>query len=241
MRVTFPLFAANSNVKGKIMDVDVSRCFRTTVLAKHGAGVAIGELTSADAEALAALMPVLQCGEESASLVFEGLACAEAPAEAQLLRQIAHEERHHEMLLHGLAQALPQPTLQADMRRAARRFYLRQQHRSAAVHFSRIAALDSGACIILSRLLRPLARLSAAPAVWQMFRYIYADETRHVRLSRQHSADRLPRHIAQEVAQLCREQLADVLRGAGGSFEQLGVDADKLDRSLRHVPRGLFA
>jgi demethoxyubiquinone hydroxylase (CLK1/Coq7/Cat5 family) len=222
------------------MDVDVPRCFRTYVAVDAGAAVSIDGLTATAASALATLMPVLQCGEESASLVFEGLAQAEAPDDALALRHIASEERQHESLLHQLALALPRPDLQQQMRRAARRFYVRQQHRKVAVHFARIVALDSGACIILSHLLRPASQLNAAPAVWQIFRRIYADETRHVRLSRYHSVGRLPLPIAQDVAEQCRAQLADVLHGAGDAFEQLGVDARQLDARLRHVPRGLF-
>jgi hypothetical protein len=216
-------------------------CFGRVEAVIDSAVICVAGLGTVGAEALATLLPVLQCGEESASLVFDGLAMAPTVADRDQLRRIAEEERQHEHLLCQLAASLPIPLRQAPMRSTARRFYLRQQHRSIAVHFARIAALDSGACIILSALLRPEARFASAPAVQSLFKHIYRDESRHVRLSRHHAISRLESNVARDIAHETRNQLADVLLTVGDCFESLRVDAMVLDRHLRHVPQGLFA
>jgi hypothetical protein len=220
---------------------DTSSCFGAVHPEVSGPLVQVDSLGLRGAEALATLLPVLQCGEESASLVFDALALTAVEADQQALHIIATEERVHEQLLYGLAASLPRPLQQASVRTAARRFYLRQQHRSSAVHFVRIAALDSGACIILSALLRPMAVVAQAPPVLKIFKRIYADEARHVRLSRRHAIGRLDKAIATDIAHHTRAQLVEVLRSAGNSFEHLGVDADKLYRYLSVVPEGLCA
>jgi hypothetical protein len=222
-----------------IFDSDMPSCFGTVRPETSGPLVRVDGLGTRGAEALATLLPVLQCGEESASLVFDALALTAVEADQQALQIIAAEERLHEQLLHGLAASLPCSLPQAPVRTAARRFYLRQQHRSSAVHFVRIAALDSGACIILSALLRPKAVVAQAPQVQKIFKRIYADEAQHVRLSRHHAIGKLDQAIATDIAHQTRAQLVEVLRSAGNSFEHLGVDADKLYSHLSSVPKGL--
>jgi hypothetical protein len=224
-----------------IFDPDTPSCFGTNRPAFTGVPVQVDGLGSAGADALATLLPVLQCGEESASLVFDALAVTASEADQQALRLIAAEERLHEQLLHELASSLPRSLSQNPARTAARRFYIRQQHRSSAVHFVRIAALDSGACIILSALLRPKAVLAQALQVQTVFKRIYADEARHVRLSRRHAIGKLDKTIAIDIAHDTRAQLVEVLRHAGNNFEHLGVDADKLYSHLSIVPKGLCA
>jgi hypothetical protein len=224
-----------------ILNPDTPTCFGAISPEFSGAPVHIDGLSPAGAEALATLLPVLQCGEESASLVFDALAEAAHVADQQALRLIADEERLHEQLLHNLAASLPRVQSQTPVRLAAKRFYLRQQHRSSAVHFIRIAALDSGACMILSALLRPKAVVAQAPEVKNLFQRIYADEARHVRLSRRHAIGRLDTSVAADIAHETRARLVGVLRSAGNSFEHLAVDADKLYRHLSIVPEGLCA
>jgi hypothetical protein len=225
----------------QMFNPDTPSCFGTVRPEISGSQVQVDGLGTGGAQALATLLPVLQCGEESASLVFDALALTAVEADQQALHVIAAEERLHERLLHQLAASLPCAQQQAPVRAAARRFYLRQQHRSSAVHFVRIAALDSGACIILSALLRPKAVVAQAPEVQRIFKRIYADEARHVRLSRRHAIGRLDKAIARQIAQDTRAHLVEVLRSAGDSFEHLGVDADKLFSHLGVVPEGLCA
>jgi hypothetical protein len=220
---------------------DMPSCFGTARSNYLAASVQVDGLGTTGVEALATVLPVLQCGEESASLVFDALSLAASEPDQQALRLIAAEERLHEQLLHGLAASLPRPQAQIPVRTAARRFYLRQQHRSSAVHFVRIAALDSGACMVLSAMLRPKAMLARAPQVQSIFKRIYADEGRHVRLSREHAIGRLDKTVASDIAHETRISLVEVLRSAGNSFEHLGVDADKLYSHLSSVPQGLYA
>ena len=95
-----------------------------------------------------------------------------------------------------------------------------------AIHFARIAALDSSVCIILSSLTRSVSR---APALAELFNRIRRDEARHVKFSRLHAyhlgADR---SLLEGVAIRVRAELVTLLYALADSFEDLGVDADRL-------------
>jgi hypothetical protein len=102
--------------------------------------------------------------------------------------------------------------------------------RDPAVHFARVAALDSAVCIVLSRLVKPLSR---ATALIEIFNRIRSDEARHVRFSRRHAyelgAD--PSLLANTAAQV-RSELVDLLYPLGNSFEDLSLDAEQLFRRV---------
>jgi hypothetical protein len=136
----------------------------------------------------------------------------------------------HEHLLQQLRSCCPVPNDIASILRQTRRFFRRIASRDPAVHFARVAGLDSGVCLILSALVRPLSR---ATALSQIFDRIRSDETRHVRFSRQHSyelgADTML--LANTAAQI-RSELVALLYPFGHSFEDLGVDADHLFRRV---------
>jgi hypothetical protein len=94
--------------------------------------------------------------------------------------------------------------------------------RDVALHFARVAALDSGVCIILSALIKP-AGFAA------IFKRIREDEARHVRFSRMHScllgADKT---MLESTANRVRAELVTLLYPLANSFEELGVDAESL-------------
>jgi len=102
--------------------------------------------------------------------------------------------------------------------------------RDLTIHFARIAALDSGVCIILSALVRPVAR---APVLAELFNRIRRDEARHVGFSRQHSC-RLGanKSLLEDIAIRARAELVTLLYPLANSFEDLGVDADCLFRRV---------
>src|SRR6516225_4844996 len=186
-------------------------------------------------EALGRLLPVLLCGEESAFQVF----CREAGRltdvqyrrSLALARRIAAEELEHEQLLRELRNCCPVADDLATIRLRARRFFLRMASRDPALHFARVAALDSGVCVILAAVAKPLAR---ARVVVDTFNRIRGDEARHVRFSRRHSCElgADPSLLANTAVRV-RGELVALLHPLASSFENLGVDSDYLFRRLR--------
>ena len=190
--------------------------------------------------ALATLVPLLGCGEEAAALAFDGLAARDGdPVTAAALRAIAEEERVHDRLLHSLAEALPSVSTEA-MQATARRFHIQLGRGSTLAHLARIAAIDAGVCLILSRLLRPGGPVSGDPAVTRMLARIRRDETRHVRLSRSLVLERAAGRAFEDVAAAAREALANVIALAADGFEDLAVDPARLRADLRTLPQGLL-
>ena len=185
-------------------------------------------------EALGRLLPVLLCGEESAFQVF----CREAGRltdvqyrrSLALARRIAAEELEHEQLLRELRNCCPAPDDLASLRLRARRFFLRMASREPALHFARVAALDSGVCVILAAVAKPLAR---TPAVVDTLNRIRRDEAKHVRFSREHSRELgADKSLLAETATCVRSELVALLYPLASSFEDLGLDADHLFRRV---------
>ncbi len=102
--------------------------------------------------------------------------------------------------------------------------------RDPAIHFARVAALDSGLCVLLSTLVKPLSR---ATTLIEIFNRIRSDEARHVRFSRRHSYELGANTalLANSAARV-RGELVDLLYSLGKSFEDLGIDADYLFRRV---------
>jgi len=194
----------------------------------------LSELAEPQMEALGRLLPVLLCGEESAFYVFwreaGRLTDVQLRRSLALARRIAAEELEHERLLRELRNGCPAPRDLASIRLRARRFFLRMASREPALHFARVAALDSGVCVILAAVAKPLAR---ARAVVDTLNRIRRDEARHVRFSREHScelgADKL---LLADTAARIRTELVALLSPLASSFEDLGLDADHLFRRL---------
>ena len=219
-------------------------CFRArTVAAVLDAPVLLPmpvRLDDAAAVALAALVPLLGCGEEAAALAFGAMAEREGdPATQAALDAICQEERVHEALLHGLSAALP-PVNARRLVRAARRFHIDLGRGSGVVHLARIAAIDAGVCTILSRIVRPGRPIAADQNIAGLLKRIRRDEARHVMLSRTIAMSRAEGRALNDVAAGARQALADVLTLAGDAFEVLGVDPARLFADLRTLPNGLL-
>ncbi len=213
-------------------------CFGARRAALSAAPIEV-RLGDAAASALATLVPLLGCGEEAAAMAFGGLAARDGdPATAAALRAIAEEERVHDGLLHCLADALPSVST-AALQQQAKRFHIHLGRGSTLAHLARIAAIDAGVCLILSRLLRPGAPVSDDLAVASLLARIRGDETRHVRLSRSLVLQRADGRSFGDVA-AAREALANVVMLAADAFEALAVDPARLHRDLRSLPPGLL-
>jgi rubrerythrin len=202
----------------------------------EAANLEVGLLELADTQvaALGRLLPSLLCGEESAFQVFyrEGYGTSNPEfSESQALAyRIASEELEHERLLRAVLRCCPVPGDLTGILRQTRRFFRRMESHDIAVHFGRIAALDSGVCIILSTIIKPVSRASV---LVQVFNRIRRDEARHIRFSRQHSC-RLGanRSSLENTAIRVRTELVTLLNPLANSFEELGVDADCLFRRV---------
>ncbi len=216
-------------------------CFRSAArLAGLSPVLPLG-LSDTEVEALASLLPMLQCGEESASLAFDHLAKSMGEQEQQDLQHIVEEERQHEVLLAEISLGLPRTPRSASARKIIRHFYLRQHHDILGAHFARIAALDSATCTILAAMTSRRSALYRCPAVHERLARIHRDEADHVALSRTHAKKRVTSGFADRLAQDCRSDLADLLEDGTGAFAVLGIDPVRLLTQIRQTPRGLFA
>jgi hypothetical protein len=186
-------------------------------------------------EALGRLLPALLCGEESSFHVFSreaGRLTEVALYRSQALaRRIALDELEHERLLRDLRNCCPVPNDSANIRLRAHRFFLRMACRDHALHFARVAALDSAVCVILAAVTKPLAR---ARVIIQTFNRIRGDEARHVRFSREHSCELgADKSLLADTAACVRSELVALLYPLASSFEDLGLDADHLFRRVK--------
>ncbi len=200
-------------------------------------------LADRPAEALAVLLPMLGCGEEAAAMAFDGLATelADTPVLQAALQAIAAEERIHDLIIQQLEATLPPPVGSKAMLAAARRFHVRLSSGGMALHLARIAALDSAVCSVLSGLLRNGRPLGRDPVTRAALHRIYRDEARHVRVSRNLAMSFGVTRQVMDAAVEARESLANVLALADAAFETLTVDPAVLNRTVRQLPKGLFA
>jgi hypothetical protein len=195
----------------------------------------LSELAEPQIEALGRLLPALLCGEESSFHVFwreaGRLTDLQFRQSLALARRIAAEELEHERLLRELRNCCPVAHDFATIRLKARRFFLRMASRDPALHFARVAGLDSGVCVILAAVAKSLGR---SRVVVDTFNRIRGDEARHVRFSREHSRELGgdPSLLANTAVRV-RGELVELLDPLASSFESLGLDADHLFRRLR--------
>ncbi len=192
---------------------------------------------------MAALLPILGCGEEAATLAFDALAGSvdDDPVGQAALANIAKDEERHDRLILSLRAALPPPPDQRETLRRARRFHLNLGRDSTVFRLAKIAALDSAVCTVLGRLLHRHAALVCAPRVHKALSTIRRDEAHHVAVSRRLALARAEANVLRPLAHQAREALADVLTLAGSAFENLEVDPELLVRDVRRLPAGLLA
>ena len=214
------------------------RCFTTPPI--EPAVPIHGTPSDRSATALAALLPILGCGEEAAGLAFNALADGEDFAAANVLRRIAAEEQVHDGLIQALAAGLPAPPDQTRSRAISRRFHIELGRGNAAVRLARIAALDSAVCLVLSRLLRPGTPLAADGALAPVLRRIARDEARHVRATRQLAVSRMSETSLKALGSSVRERLGALLLEVGDAFDTLSFDPRWLHTDLARLPDGLF-
>ncbi|MGB1238649.1 MAG: hypothetical protein ACPG4U_10595 [Pseudomonadales bacterium] len=193
-------------------------------------------LNDTQGEALARLVPLLLCGEQSAVLVFntENARLAERERlSADYLNAIEADERHHEEALQLLCDKLPQAPQLHRIKRRSQRFYTRiaQEAVSVAEHFATIAALDRCVSILMHTVARSSISGSAAA---HLFELIKKDEARHVSVAQHHSEylhrgqGALPQAI-----DWIEEELVEMLRTQEDAFQALDIDSEQLFSRLR--------
>lgn len=218
-------------------------CFAARAASSESPGIEIS-LGSRNSEALAELLPVLICGEESAELAFGALTRnRELPDHARCsLMRIESDEREHEKLLRHVSLALPAPRADAALLRALRRFFVGLGRLGLGSHLTRIVALDSAACVLLGALRAANGAVAADSPLGRIFERIHRDEVRHVLIAREQLRSAAGRINVRAVAMETRVQLVELLTHRAAPLEQvLGVDADRLFARLLTLPRGLFA
>lgn len=203
-------------------------------------------LADQSVEAFSRLLPLLACGEESAIHVFFNAATAHpserpihkmsANLSAQALMNIAQDEMRHEAWLAAWRARLPD-CLEQSVRRQAQKFFSGLASDIPAVHFIRIAALDSAVCQILASLMSSKAPLSQVQEIKTTFNLIRSDEARHVRISRDFAAawGATPEQIHTEWRAV-RVALATLLEGVAPDLAILGANPEQLFEKLRRLP-----
>lgn len=202
---------------------------------------AVVTLSLRHAQALAKLIPVLGCGEEAATMAFEGLALSNKGNAAAVLalQNIAAEERVHEVLMRQLVLALPQTESESTLR-AARRLHISLGVGSTVMHLARIAALDAAVCTILSRMLRVNGPFQNDRQTFNTLSRIRRDEARHVAVSRGLVVAAGSSQNLRTLGADARCALAGVLMLEADAFETLGIDPSALKRDLERLPDKLL-
>jgi len=191
-------------------------------------------LSAAHAGALAELLRILGCGEESAALAFEHLGNSWHDTSIRsALAGIAADERQHQLLLAALRESLPQARQDPSLEATMRRFFMRLADRDVLVHLVRIVAIDSAVCHILGALRGRGKPVATDVRVSAILERIHRDEARHVAIASRCAALLLKSPRGTEIAADARQELTQLLRLRADSLEALAVDPDRLFAQLR--------
>jgi hypothetical protein len=203
--------------------------------------------------ALANLIPLLLCGEQSAVHVFnhEYRRLEESTNQPmsshdthsrnnqlamQNLQRIEADERLHEQALQFILQTLPKSNDQHKIKRKAQQFYANIQQYSASVaqHFWLISQLDACVCILMNSVAR--SSIKDSPLA-QLFNLIKKDEARHVKIAKQYSlllAQNTPTQVLGAKGQV-QHQLVQLLKTQSSAFEHLKIDSNTLFNAILNL------
>ena len=120
-----------------------------------------------------------------------------------------------------------------------RRFFMRLASREPATHCARIAAVDAGVCLLLRALRSGCGPVATEPTLSSVVARIHRDEARHVAVTSRHAAQLAGVHRVRDDVVEVRHRLTRLLERRATSLERLGVDPDRLFRSLQAIPRAL--
>ena len=201
------------------------------------------QLSARHCEALAELLPVLLCGEESAVLAFGGyVGSAQLQAAARKeFYAIQTDEERHATWLQRLKLALPAARADAGLLRQVRRFFATMREPQLGAHLARIAALDSAACVVLGALRRRGGAIRTDRTLSNLFALIHRDEVRHVAIAHRYARLMCDAGDLRSLAADTRAGLCRLLARRADALEQLEVCPDALLQRLVKLPRNLFS
>jgi hypothetical protein len=213
-------------------------CFLTDVASRSIPSLVPHRLKDRSAQALAELLQILCCGEESAVFAFSRLSRdrrLEASAQATLAA-IAADEAVHESRLADLRFSLPPAAEDESLRASLKRFFRSLGSRDLGIHFTRLAALDSGVCAILSALRGTGLPIAQERGITQIVEKIHRDEARHAASALFFARNLLTGTLIADGAAETRQRLVDVVMRRADAMERLGVDPAQMARRLTAIP-----
>ncbi|WP_163932814.1 hypothetical protein [Paraferrimonas sp. SM1919] len=183
--------------------------------------------------ALAALLPLLLCGEESAQMIFDKQSqITDSAANQQLLSDLnltVTEELLHEQALALVLSHVGKHEITNKARSAAKRFYITlAKTNTTAEHFIRIATLDT--CVTQILLSLSNCNLGANHPLVDLCKKIAKDEAKHVYIAK-HYAMTLGANFKQFESDklLTVSKLMTLLRQFEPQFSQLAICLDNLE------------
>ncbi|MDN3683056.1 hypothetical protein QWZ04_22375 [Vibrio tapetis subsp. quintayensis] len=192
------------------------------------------------AVALARLLPLLVCGEQSSQWVFYN---EYQRASGQSIRYsviafegIVADEQYHEQALDFVQQQLAAPDDLSKLKRRSQRFYMAFGHQDTlAEHFAQIACLDALVCRIMLAIEN--GNFGAEHPFTLLCRMIKQDEARHVTLAKQHALTLgFDKSKWRDLRKFVGEKLYGLLDSERCAFEQIGVDLDWVFASKTTLP-----
>ena len=218
-------------------------CFRTGFVRAAHPRVFSVRLRSDSAEALAEVLPLFLCGEESAVLTFGQLSAMDSlsAVDRGRLSEIGNDEAWHEIWLSGLRAGLPTPRTESTGSREMRLFYLSLNDARIGMHLARIAALDSAVCVIVGLLRRRHGALASDARLSDLFARIHRDEARHAQIAAIFARQRESALDVYHTAHATRTSLIRLLLARADALEGLAICPDRLIRRLSHLPRPLLS
>jgi len=208
--------------------------------------------------ALARLIPLLLCGEQSAVFVFhnEHQRLTNEPNDnnqqhpstsenriykqaIKNLKRIEQDELHHEKALQFLLNKLPKAAEQHKIKRQAQQFYakLQQKNQSIAQQFQVIAQLDTCVCILMQSVAS--SSIKDTPLA-DLFKMIRKDEARHVAIAKKHSAllANIEQHTLASTQTLnIQQNLVELLSTQEQALKDLQINSTLLFEQLRYSQR----
>jgi len=192
------------------------------------------DLTEAQQQALANLIPLLLCGEQSATYIFnaENKRLADNQQCNKALMEIEDDEYRHESALQQALAQLPKSPRQHRIKRQSQLFYagIQSTTQTIANHFYSISQLDACVCILMNTVAN--SNISGS-ALSELFHLIKKDEARHVTVARHHALALDP-DIAQKQTIPIQQDLVALLENERESFQQLGIDTSLLFERLQN-------
>lgn len=180
--------------------------------------------------ALARLLPLLVCGEQSSQWVFYNEAWRNRHSRQIIedFEQIVADEQSHEKALELVRNQLTEPDDITTLKRRSQHFFAKLAvTETFSEHFAQIACLDSLVCKVMLAIEN--GSLGKQHPFSKLCRAIKQDEARHVSLSKKHAltlgfdSKKWPR-FRQEISQ----RLFNLLNTEENAFSQIGVELSAL-------------